>query len=279
MRVHAAGVNPVDVMNRETGVLVGDPPFVLGWDVSGTVEAVGFGVTLYRPGDEVFGMLPFPGGHGAYAEFVVGPTRVFAPKPANIDHVQAAALPLAGLTALQALVETAEITAESRVLITAAAGGVGHLAVQIAKAYGAYVYGLVGPEASTYVTGLGADEVIDYTTTDFASVTGPLDVVFDLVGNDYLDKALQVLNPGGMLVSTLPQTLRPVAKSAAEKGIRLAGLMVEADRLGMTTLAALVSQGDLVPTVAATYPLSAAGRAQATKCGPGKTVLLVADHI
>ena len=135
VRVHAAGVNPVDGVNRQSGVLVGATPFVLGWDVSGTVEAVGFGVTLYRPGDEVFGLLPFPLGHGAYADYVVAPTRVFVPKPANLDHVQAAALPLAGLTAYQALVDTAGIGEGTRVLITAPAGGVGHLAVQIAKAF------------------------------------------------------------------------------------------------------------------------------------------------
>jgi NADPH:quinone reductase-like Zn-dependent oxidoreductase len=99
VRVHAASVNPVDVMNRQTGVFVGKPPFVLGYDVSGTVEAVGPGVTLYKPGAEVFGMLPFPHGQGAYAEYVVGPTRVFVPKPERLDHVQAAAMPLAGLTA------------------------------------------------------------------------------------------------------------------------------------------------------------------------------------
>jgi NADPH:quinone reductase-like Zn-dependent oxidoreductase len=116
VRVHVAGVNPVDAMNRQTGYLVGKPLFILGWDVSGPVEAVGAGVTLYRPGDEVFGMLPFPHGHGAYAEYVVGPTRAFVPKPPKLDHAHAAALPLAGLTAWQALVETAHIGMGSRVL-------------------------------------------------------------------------------------------------------------------------------------------------------------------
>jgi NADPH:quinone reductase-like Zn-dependent oxidoreductase len=96
VRVHAASVNPVDVMNRQTGVFVGKPPFVLGYDVSGTVEAVGPGVTLYKPGAEVFGMLPFPHGHGAYAEYVVGPTRVFVPKPERLDHVQPQPYPWLG---------------------------------------------------------------------------------------------------------------------------------------------------------------------------------------
>ncbi|WP_458316546.1 NADP-dependent oxidoreductase [Mycolicibacterium brisbanense] len=275
VRVHAAGVNPVDVMNRQTGLFVGPPPFVLGWDVSGTVEAVGAGVTLFRPGDEVFGLLPFPQGHGAYAEYVVGPTRVFVPKPADLDHVQAAALPLAGLTAWQALVDTARIGEGSRVVITGPAGGVGHLAVQIAKAYGAHVIGLVVPDTADYVRSLGADEVIDYTTTDFSNVVGDVDVVFDVIGHDYPSKALRVLKPGGTLVSTLPQTLPAVAGTAAERGVRLAGLFVEADRLGLTALADLAARGALRPTVAQTFPLEEAGRAQSTPTGQGKTVLVV----
>lgn len=276
IRVHAAGVNPVDVMNRQTGIFVGKPPFILGWDVSGTVEAIGVGVTLYRPGDEVFGMLPFPHGHGAYAEYVVGPTRAFVPKPANLDHVHAAALPLAGLTAWQALVDTARIGNGSRVLITGAAGGVGHLAVQIAKAYGAHVIGLASPDTETYVRSLGADEVIDYTTTDFGDVVAPLDVVLDVVGNDYPARALRTLEPGGTLVSTLPQTLPSVVGQATERGVRLAGLFVEADRLGLTALADLAARDLLTPTVAATYPLHAAGQAQSAKpARPGKTVLTV----
>ena len=274
VRVHAAGVNPVDAMNRESGALVGAPPFILGWDVSGTVEAIGPGVTLYQSGDEVFGLLPFPAGHGAYAEHVVAPTRVFVPKPPSLSHIQAASLPLAGLTALQALVDTAGIGTGSRVLITAAAGGVGHLAVQIAKAYGAYVIGLASAGAVDFVASLGADEVIDYTTTDFAEVVSDLDVVFDLIGRDYPAKALQVLRPGGSLVSSLPQSLPAVAADAAARGIRLAELLVEADRLGMTVLAELAGRGALTPTIAGTFPLEQAGEAQAYRVSSGKVVLI-----
>lgn len=273
VRVHAAGVNPVDAMNRQTGVFVGPPPFVLGWDLSGTVEATGVGVTLFQPGDEVFGLLPFPKGHGAYAEYVVGPTRVFVAKPANLDHVRAAALPLAGLTAWQALVETAGVGDNTRVLITAPAGGVGHLAVQIAKARGAYVIGLADPAAADYVASLGADEVIDYTTTDFAETVAEIDVVFDMIGHDYPDKAVRVLRAGGTLVSTLPQSLPEVAGAAAERGIGVAGLFVEADRLGLTALAELVVRGALAPTIAATFPLERAGEAQSVRNATGKTVL------
>lgn len=273
VRVHAAGVNPVDIMNRQSGVFVGQPPFVLGWDVSGTVDAVGPGVTLYQPGDDVFGLLPFPQGHGAYAEHVVGPTRAFVPKPAHIDHVQAAALPLAGLTAWQALIDTARVQQGRRVLITAPAGGVGHLAVQIAKACGAYVIGLVTNDTSDYVMALGADEVIDYTTTDFAEKLADLDVVFDLVGHDYPTKAIKVLTPGGTLVSTVPQTLPAVAAEAAAKGVRLAGLFVEADRLGMAAISELAAAGRLTPTIAATFPLKEVRAAHSYQASAGKVVL------
>src|SRR5262249_35905304 len=167
VRVRAAGVTPIDGANRQTGALVGPPPFVLGWDVSGTVEAVGLGVTLYQPGDEVFGLLPFPQGHGAYAEYAVGPTRAFGRKPAGLDHVQAAAIPMVGLTAWQALVDTARIGEDNRVLITGAAGGIGHLAVQIAKARGAHVTALASEANLDFVRSIGADEAIDYNGTDF----------------------------------------------------------------------------------------------------------------
>jgi NADPH:quinone reductase-like Zn-dependent oxidoreductase len=275
--VQAAGVNPVDAMNRESGVFVGQPPFVLGYDVSGTVEAVGPGVTLHAPGDEVFGMLPFPHGHGALAQYVVAPTRVLVPKPEALDHAQAAAIPLAGLTAWQALVDTAGIGEGSRVLINGAAGGVGHLAVQLANARGAYVIALASAANADFVRSLGADEVIDYAATDFTHLVSDLDVVLDVVGGDYPAKALDVLKPGGILVSTLPGTVLPIAQDAADRGIRVAGLFVEADRLAMTALADLAAAGDLVPTVAATFPLDQAATAQSAKAGPGKVVLTLGE--
>jgi NADPH:quinone reductase-like Zn-dependent oxidoreductase len=273
VRVHAASVNPVDVANRERGLLTGQPPFVLGYDVSGTVEAVGPGVTLYARGDEVFGMLPFPHGHGAHAQYVVAPTRVFVPKPETLDHVQAAAIPLAGLTAWQALVDTAGIGEGSRVLINGAAGGVGHLAVQVAKARGAYVIALASAANAAFVRSLGADEVIDYAATDFTDGVGDLDVVLEVIGGNYPAKALDVLKPGGILVSIQPATVPPVAQDTADRGIRVAGLLVEADRLAMTALADLAAAGKLMPTVSATFPLDQAATAQSAKLGPGKVVL------
>ncbi|MGW0184579.1 NADP-dependent oxidoreductase [Streptomyces sp. NPDC003362] len=275
VRVRAASVNPVDIMNRTSGVFIGEPPFVLGWDVSGTIEAVGPGVTVHQVGDEVFGMLPFPHGHGGYAQFAIAPARTLVPKPHHLDHVEAAALPLAGLTAWQALVETARIGAGSRVLINGAAGGVGHLAIQIAKARGAHVIAVTSGSHADFVRHLGADEVVDYTTTSVTEAAADLDAVLETVGGDYPVQAVKALKPGGILVSTLPPTLAPAVPDAVERGVRLAGLFVEADRLGMTELAALASAGRLTPSVATTFPLEQAATAQSTKPGTGKIVLVV----
>jgi NADPH:quinone reductase-like Zn-dependent oxidoreductase len=260
VRVHAAGVNPTDWKHREFPIFLGPPPFVLGWDVSGVVEATGFGVTLFKPGDEVFGMLPYPHGVGSHAEFVAGPARAFAAKPANVDHVQAGALPLAALTAWQALADTARLRAGQRVLIHAAAGGVGHLAVQIAKARGAYVIGTASASHHDLLRGLGADELIDYSTTDFETVVRDVDVVLDAYGGDYPARSLGVLSRGGVLVSLLPFPAE-VAAEAARLGVRTEIMLVEADHGGMTAIADLVTDGRLRPVIAGTFPLADAAKA------------------
>lgn len=275
IRVHAASVNPADVMNRQTGAFIGEPPFVLGWDVSGTVEATGAGVTIHEPGDAVFGMLPFPHGHGAYAQYAIAPARNVVPKPQRLSHVQAAALPLAGLTAWQALIETAHLGEGSRLLINGASGGVGHLAAQIAKARGAYVIGVASTANLDFMRSLGADEVVDYTTTQLNETTQPVDVVLEMIGGDAPAKALDILRPGGILVSTLPPALAEISAEAQQRSIRLAGLFVEADRVGMQALAELVLADQLTPTIAATFPLAEAGSAQSGNAGAGKTVLTV----
>ena len=275
VRVHAAGLNPTDWKHRARRIFLGPPPFVLGWDVSGVVEATGYGVTLVKPGDEVFGMLPYPYGVGSHAEYVTGPARAFAPKPANMDHVQAAALPLAALTAWQALADTARLEAGQRVLIHAAAGGVGHLAVQIAKARGAYVIGTASAGNHDLVRGLGADELVDYHDTDFATAVTDADVVLDPVGGDYPARSLRTLRDGGLLVC-LSRFGAEVAAEAAERGIRAELLLVEADHGGMTAIGDLVTQGRLRPVIAGTFPLADAAKAhQAGDTGhvAGKLVL------
>ncbi|MFE0644110.1 NADP-dependent oxidoreductase [Streptomyces sp. NPDC058877] len=258
VRVHAAGVNPVDWKTRASGALVawGDVP-VVGWDVSGTVEAVGPGVGAFRPGDEVFGMPLFPRQAGGYAEYVVAPSRHLAPKPSSLTHVEAAALPLAALTAWQALVDTADVRPGERVLVHAAAGGVGHFAVQIAKARGAYVIGTASAAKHDLVRELGADEVIDYRAERFEDVASDVDVVLDGLGGETAERSLTVLRPGGRLV-TLPG---PDDVPGAHDAVRALWMLVEPDHLGLREIAALVDRGALRPVVDAVLPLSEAAKA------------------
>lgn len=262
IRVHAAGVNPTDWKHRADGMFLGQPPFVLGWDVSGVVEATGIGVTLFKPGDAVFGMLPYPHGAGSHAEYVTGPARAFARKPAAVDHAHAGAVPLAGLTARQALVDTAGLSNGQRVLIHAAAGGVGHFAVQIAKARGAYVVGTASGGNHAFLRRLGADELIDYRETDFAEAVGEVDVVLDTIGNDdYRTRSLHTLARNGVLVSILPTRREELTAAAERAGVRAEVLLVEADHAGMVALAELADTGWLRPELAARFPLAEAARA------------------
>lgn len=276
--VRAAGVNPTDWKHRAAGLFLDRLPLVLGWDVSGVVEAVGFGVTLFKPGDEVFGMLPYPHGVGSHAEYVTGPARAFAAKPAGIDHVQAGALPLAALTAYQAIVDTAGVRSGQRVLIHAAAGGVGHLAVQIAKARGAYVIGTASAPKHAFVRSIGADEVIDYRTTDFRDAVQDVDMVLDPLSGDTRARSLDVLRPGGVLVSILPGGDPDEAARAAARGVRVESLLVEADHTGMNAVAELAASGALRAHIEAVFPLAEAAKAHAlgeTDRTTGKIVLTV----
>jgi NADPH:quinone reductase-like Zn-dependent oxidoreductase len=277
VRVHAAGVNPTDWKHRAGGPWMTEPVPVLGWDVSGVVEQVGLGVTLFKPGDEVFGMLPYPHGAGAYAEYAKGTARSFARKPSSLDHVRAGALPLAALTAYQALVDTADIRPGQRVLIHAAAGGVGHLAVQIAKAYGAHVIGTASAGKHELLRELGADELIDYRTTDFTEAVYTVDVVLDSLAGDVRTRSLNILREGGILVSILPGGNDADARKAAELGVRLEGMLVEADHAGMRAIAELAEQGKLRAHIDATFPLAEAAKAHAhgeTGRTTGKIVLI-----
>jgi len=281
VRVHAAGVNPVDWKTRargqySTGVR---PPFGLGFDVSGVVEQVGPGVAIFAPGDEVFGMPRFPHPAGAYAEFVVAPSRHFAGKPSNVDHLHAAALPLAALTAWQALVDTANVQPGQRVLIHAAAGGVGHVAVQIAKARGAHVIGTASAGKHDFLRDLGVDEPVDYTTTDFGSLRD-IDFVLDSLGGDYTSRSLRTLRPGGVLVSLLPMDPSFPENLAREFGVRATRLLVEPDHAGMQAIAGLVRAGQLRPRIDCVYPLAQAAQAHEhgeTNRAVGKIVLSVID--
>ncbi|MEV5438393.1 NADP-dependent oxidoreductase [Streptomyces sp. NPDC052682] len=277
VRVRAAGVNPTDWKHRATGGFLGTPPFVLGWDVSGVVEEVGVGVALFRPGDEVFGMLPYPFGHGSHAEYVTGPARAFVRKPSAIDHPQAGALPLVSLTAWQALTERADVRPGQRVLIHAAAGGVGHVAVQIAKARGAYVIGTASAGKHGFLRGIGVDEPLDYRERDFAEAVQDVDVVLDTIGGDHTLRSLRVLRPGGVVVSILPTGPDDFYIQAERLGVRAVRMLVDADHTGMQAVARLVEEGSLRPEIARTFPLTAAAEAHAqgeTGRTTGKLVLI-----
>ncbi|MFC5662623.1 NADP-dependent oxidoreductase [Kitasatospora misakiensis] len=281
VRVHAAGVNPADWKTRQRGEFATGvrPPFTLGYDVAGVVEAVGQGVTIFRVGDAVFGMPRFPHPAGAYAEYVTAPARHFAPRPAGLTHLQAGALPLASLTAWQALVDTANVRPGQRVLIHAAAGGVGHLAVQIAKARGAYVIGTASAAKHELLRSLGADELIDYRTQDFTRTLRDVDVVLDSLGGPNWARSLRTLRPGGTLISILPPDDTFPAEEAEAAGVRAVFMLVEPDHAGLRAITSLVESGALRVIVDEVFPLEEAARAHTlgeTGRTTGKIVLSVA---
>ncbi|WNI26676.1 NADP-dependent oxidoreductase [Streptomyces sp. ITFR-16] len=282
VRVHAAGVNPADWKTRERGEFADGtrPPFTLGWDVAGVVAAVGDGVTLFEVGDAVFGMPRFPHPAGAYAEYVAAPARHFAPRPEGLDHIRAAALPLASLTAWQALVDTAHVRPGQRVLVHAAAGGVGHLAVQIAKARGAYVIGTASAAKHELLRSLGADELIDYRERDFTETVRDVDVVLDGLGGRTWARSLRTLRPGGTLVSILPpDDSFPVAEAEAA-GVRAVFMLVEPDHAGLRAITSLVESGRLRVVVDRVLPVEEAAQAHVLgEAGrtTGKIVLSVRD--
>jgi NADPH:quinone reductase-like Zn-dependent oxidoreductase len=262
VRVKAIGVNPVEAIVRAGAFpLLGEPPFILGWDLSGVVEEVVPGTTRFAPGDEVYGMPFFPRPGNTYAELVAAPSRQLALKPRSIDHAHAAALPLVGLTAWQSLVDVAAVGPGDRVLVHAAAGGVGHLAVQIAKARGAHVIGTVSAAKADYVREIGADEVIDYRAVDFVQALEPVDVVLDAIGGDVARRSVDALRPGGLLVTLIERSNAELAEDVTAAGRRFAGVSVEPDQVGLEGLAELVDSGRLRPHVAHQVPLEQAGKA------------------
>lgn len=277
VRVRAAGVNPVDFKCRARGGFLGEPPFRVGWDVSGVVTELGGGVTRFRVGDEVFGMPWFPREAGAYGEYVTAPSRHFAAKPAVLSHEEAGALPLAGLTAWQIVVDTINLQAGDDLLIHGAAGGVGHLAVQIAKARGANVFGTARREQADELTALGIDRVIDYRDEDFEQIVGDLDAVIDFPGS-YGEASLRALRPGGLLVSVPSGAGADLIEKAKEMNKRATGFLVEPDPVGLAGLCHLVEDGRLQVKVDRVFDLDeapAAHRAAEDHHGGGKIVLRV----
>jgi len=216
IKVQAASVNPIDWKLRAGYAKEVFPltfPAILGWDISGTVEAAGANVTRFKSGEEVYALIK----GGGYAEYAVAKETEVAPKPRTLDHVHAAAVPVAALTAWQALFEVAKLSAGQKVLIHAAAGGVGNFAVQLAKARGAYVIGTASSRNHAFLRELGVDKVVDYQNTRFEEVVHDVGVVLDTIGGETTERSFKVLKPGGILVSIVQP---PAQESATKYGVR-----------------------------------------------------------
>src|SRR5262249_16832747 len=225
LKVKAASINPVDWKIREgkfPGVKSDKLPYVLGRDLSGVVEASGTETSGHQKGDEIYAMLGFD--RGAYAEYVIVKANEAAPKPRSIDHIAAAAVPLAGLAAWQGLFKYGELKEGQRVLIHGGSGGVGHFAIQFAKAKGAYVITTVSEKHIEFVREIGADEVVDYKKQKFEDVAHELDLVLDLIGGETRKRSWPVLRKGGILVSTM---MEPFQQNTRELGVRAAHYTVQ----------------------------------------------------
>lgn len=266
IRVAAAGLNPVDTQVRSGSWVpdeMGEPPMVLGWDVAGTVVEAGDATSGFAPGDRVFGMPRFPALARADAEYVATPSTQVAHAPDAFTDEQAGALPLAGLTAWQALVDTARVGEGDRVLIQAAAGGVGHLAVQIAKARGAHVIGTARAEKHDFLRELGVDQPVDYSAAPIEDAVAEVDVVIDTVSEDDagLLGSLGVLRRGGTLVVIAGDLTPPVEETAARRDQRATEMLVHPDQSGLKALAALAEGGRLRVAVEESFPFERAADA------------------
>ncbi|MEO5891144.1 MAG: NADP-dependent oxidoreductase [Ferruginibacter sp.] len=256
VKVMAISVNPVDVKTRAGKSLAAKlkafDPVILGWDISGIVTESRS--PLFKKGDEVFGMVNFPGHGQAYAEYVAAPAAHLAVKPGNITHTEAAAATLAALTAFQMLTRHFIITKGQKVLIHAAAGGVGHYAVQLAQHLGAYVIGTSSAANRDFVMALGANEHIDYKSTRFEDVVENIDFVLDTIGGDNIEPSLKVIKKGGTLISIVSGKSETVTEKAAESGIIGKFCLVESSGEDMNALAALLENGSIKSHVSQIFP-------------------------
>jgi NADPH:quinone reductase-like Zn-dependent oxidoreductase len=279
IRVAASAFNPVDDGIRG-GYLQGPFPVELphtpGIEVSGTVDALGDGVANVSVGDAVVGFLPMVA-PGAAAEYVVAPAESLAPAPTSIPLADAAALPMVGLTAYQALFDDAGLTAGQRVLINGAGGAVGGYAVQLAKSAGAHVIATASPRSRDRVRSAGADEVIDHTTTEVtAAVTEPVDVLLNLarIAPEDLVALVAVVRPGGVVVNTVPTIPTP---GDEERGVRAVGVFVRSDAEQLSNLVAMIDRRELRVDVAEHVPLSELAEVHTRAASgelPGKIVVV-----
>lgn len=287
VKVLAAGVNPIDVKTRAgAGAAAGIQsfPVILGQDFSGIIVQSPFESCPLRPGDEVFGMVAVPRLAGCYAEFVSVPTLSVAKKPSRLSHVEAAAVPLAALTAWGVVVDVAKAHEGQRMLIHAGAGGVGHFAVQIAAYFGAHVIATASGDHVEWLKELGAAEVIDYSTTRFEDVIKPVDVVIDLIGNAHDNtgtRSLAVVRKSGLLVNVPSGSWPTLVDDAKAAGVRATTYKTAPDGSTLAIIARLLESGDLrvhVDSIFELVDVAAAHTALETGHTRGKVVVRVAEH-
>ena len=264
VRTLAAGVNPIDWKTCSGGgasAFIGELPFIPGWEFSGEVIAAGANVSGFDSGDKVYGFIRFPNRAGCYAQEIAAPVEQIAKLPAACNPIHAAGLGLAGLTAWQALFDKAALKAKQRVLILAAAGGVGHLAVQLAKWKGAYVIGTASQKNHAFLQALGCDEVLDYNTQALHELVKDVDVIIDGVGGETGISALACLAQQGVMI-TLPSVTKDAVIAAGESvGKQVLPIRVEPSATQLTQLAQLNANGDLKLDIAAIHPLEDTAKA------------------
>ena len=273
--VKAIGINPVDykaraiedVLNSLTGE---QRPAIIGWDVSGTIIAIGNNITKFKIGDNVFGMINFPGSGNAYAEFVAAPEDHLVKIPKNISFEEAAATTLAAVTALQAL--KPRVKKSDRVLIHAGSGGVGHFAIQIAKSLGAYVITTSSAKNKDFVLSLGADEHIDYGSQKFEEILTDIDFVLDMFNGDILLNSIKITKNGGVIIS-LPTAdfSDEVLKLAKERNVDVSFTVVQSNGDDMNTLKNMLESGTLKPHISKTFAFEKIGDAH-LQLESGRTV-------
>jgi len=255
IKVKAISINPVDVNARAyDGVLnwifETNRPVILGWDISGEIVEIGKNVTSFKIGDEVFGMVNFFGNGKAYAQYVASPENHIALKPKQVTNSEAAAVSMVGSTAYQALIDIANIKKGDRVLIHGASGGVGHIALQIAKSFGAYVIATSSAKNREFVLSLGADVHIDYTKEDFSSKVRDVDIVLDTIQGETLVKSIDIVKPNGIIVTLpSPDISQDVKEKASKNNVRIEFFMVSSKKETIEELSRLMEKNVLKPNI------------------------------
>ncbi|MFC1563667.1 NADP-dependent oxidoreductase [candidate division KSB1 bacterium] len=261
IRIKGAGVNPIDAKTRRgigfaAELIKNDLPRVLGYEISGVIEKISPNVSDFKKGDHVYGLIGLPERSSCYAEYTTVLPEEIWHKPKTLSHIEAAGVPLAALTAWQALYETGNISKGDRVLIHAAAGGVGHFAVQFAKLSGAYVVGTASENNEQFLKEeLGIDEVIDYNSKMFEECTGDIDLVLDCVGGEIGKRSLKVLKKDGLIIPLPTISAQEVINEAEKYNIRAKGMIVKVNREHLKKIAYLIETGKVVVNIDSVYPL------------------------